>query len=194
MPGPMDALRKAYTIGPDAEQQQIDAMGGVQQQAMPMGFGGLAQTLRPGAAEGWGPAVKALLGWRQKVAPGPSGSPLWPSSRMPGPVQETLGERMAEFAPQGGEEMYNVARRALKPVMDPLEATYERIKAAKGRMLQPAAPATPNPMQEFYRANPAASFEPGGGRSTGSFSPTNLLTGEPEGLSSITGLLKAFSR
>lgn len=45
------------------------------------------------------------------------------------PVAETLGETMAEFTPRGGEELYNIGKRAAQGVVDPLESAYQTVRA-----------------------------------------------------------------
>lgn len=49
------------------------------------------------------------------------------------PAAETLGESLPEFTAVGGEGLYNVAKGAVKGVMDPVEAAYARILSRGGR-------------------------------------------------------------
>ena len=153
MPGPIDALRKASSIGPTY-------MGPELQGEMPMG-----------------PSIQAL----GRIL-GPSGGQIL---RRAQPAMETLGERLPDFTPIGGESMFNAGRKVYNTVKEPLEAAYQRIKQLRGVGPKPAV----NPVDDFYRQNPPAQFAPGGGRSTGSFRDTDLLTDEPIGLNALKGLV-----
>ncbi len=49
------------------------------------------------------------------------------------PRAETLGETTAEFTPQGGEGIYNIARPTGKQPIDPKDAAYLRVMGTMGR-------------------------------------------------------------
>ena len=146
---PLEALRGAQSIGPPAWAQQD-----VQRGEMPLGPGFLG-----GIAEQAPAAVRALQGLlgRQKGIPR---------------AAETLGEVRPEFTPRGGEDLFNVGRSTshlIRPTEPNMLAESAFAKYA-GKGMPPKPPAPPSdPLAAFYRNNPPASFQPGGGRMTGQF-------------------------
>lgn len=49
------------------------------------------------------------------------------------PVTEKLGERLPQFTPVGGEDLYNAGRQGPHTLIDPAYKAYLRIMANKGR-------------------------------------------------------------
>lgn len=126
-----------------------------------------------------GPSVRAL-----GAILGPVRSQIL---RRVNPAMETLGERLPEFAPRGGEAMLNVGRAA--PVAPALAENPAAAAAFAKYANKGMSPPSTNPMTEFYRQNHPASFEPGGGRMTGQF-----IEGEGGLTSAIQALKQLIGR
>ncbi|SRR5258708_2077986 len=157
MPNPLDALRKAQTIGADPEMSQVT------QSVMPMlpegalaGLAGLvgkwlprAAKVVPGAIQGLPEGAETMI---QRLSAG--AKPVVDSMQRAGafagdrtvgglnslaskaatsPAMQTLGEVNPEFTASGGEGLYNVAKTGLKKVIDPVESAYNRLLASGGR-------------------------------------------------------------
>jgi hypothetical protein len=127
MPNPLDALRKAETIGAGPREQLVAKVNSipVTQSIMPMLPGSILNGLRGLIGDG--------LGLGGKVAPKAIQAGSEASSYSP--VAETLGEINPEFTPatSAGESMYNAGRQGIQKVIDPLEAAYQRLKMMGGR-------------------------------------------------------------
>lgn len=168
---PLEALKKASFIGPDWTMDPNIVKRG----EMPMpNIGPILGAVGRYAQ----PAIRALGG----LLGGSRGN----IARRSAPVMETLGERIPDFTPVGGEAMYNAGRQAPRAMAEPMEGVYQRISQLRGG--NQVAP-RPSPLEAFYKNNPPASFEASGGRSTGQFPDTDLLSGVPIGLRAIKGLV-----
>src|SRR5258706_14482518 len=121
MPDPLEALKKAQTIG--AGPHDASRIPPLTQSAMPMLPEGALGAL-VGLAGRWLPGMA-------KVAPRAAQAVGEASSYSP--VAETLGEVNPEHTAVGGEGMYNAGKAGLQKVDDPIAAVYHRILAAGGR-------------------------------------------------------------
>lgn len=173
MPNPIDALRKASSIGPDpraVDPSQISrgemAIGPGSLSGAIAGLRGLfarpapirqvaaqIEPLTAGATQrmeqmyqqanptfrrlqdaGMFGGDRTVGSWSQAAPRAPRAVPRASetSSRMT-PVQETLGEMRPDFTPVGGEDMYNVGKRAVQGLSDPVLQAYHKILGSMGR-------------------------------------------------------------
>ena len=119
MPNPLEALRKASSIGPDPYGvSDIPISRGEMPLGAPMKliaglrglFSGLGKKMAP----------EALQGLQRGMSARPT-------------AMETLGELNPEFTPVGGEGIYNVAKRGLQQIADPAMEAYHNLLRRGGR-------------------------------------------------------------
>lgn len=124
MPNPLEALKKASSIGADPDAEMIHNPHNWTRAEMPLApgaIGGMTDSLK--GLFRFSPANEAVMeSMYQRANPvfrGLEESGAFSGSRTinpAAPVRETLGELNPEFTPTGGEGLYNIAKAGLKYV------------------------------------------------------------------------------